>query len=54
MVAMSDLRVCGVWWARYFPNIFKILAWAPRTYLGEFIELLPCLISPSTCVEVYI
>ena len=37
---------------KYFPNIFKILAWSPRTFLGEFVELLPCLISPSTCVEV--
>lgn len=37
---------------RYFPNIFKLLAWSPRSYLGEFLELLPCLMSPSTCIEV--
>ncbi|XP_033755638.1 AP-5 complex subunit zeta-1-like [Pecten maximus] len=36
----------------YFPNIFKILAWNPRTYLSEFEELLPALMSPSTALEI--
>ncbi|XP_060083667.1 AP-5 complex subunit zeta-1-like [Ylistrum balloti] len=36
----------------FFPNIFKILAWNPRTYLSEFEELLPALMSSSTALEV--
>ena len=24
---------------KFFPNIFKLLAWSPRSYLGEFLEI---------------
>ncbi|XP_069123668.1 AP-5 complex subunit zeta-1-like isoform X2 [Argopecten irradians] len=36
----------------FFPNIFKILAWNPRTYLSEFQDLLPALMSPATALEI--
>lgn len=35
-----------------FPNILKILAWHPRTFLWEFITLLPYFLTPRTFVEV--
>eukprot|EP01133_Synstelium_polycarpum_P015220 gene15220-18011_t len=37
----------------YFPPIFKCLAWFPHSYIGEFSELLPSLISSSTFIEVF-
>ncbi|XP_062582819.1 AP-5 complex subunit zeta-1-like, partial [Saccostrea cucullata] len=37
----------------YFPNILKILAWNPRTYLTDFEDILPALMSPSTATEVF-
>ncbi|ESP03920.1 hypothetical protein LOTGIDRAFT_230221 [Lottia gigantea] len=37
----------------YFPNIFKILAWHPRTFLAEFIDILPALMSPTTSLEIF-
>lgn len=30
----------------YFPNLFKILAWSPRTFLTEFLELGACFCGP--------
>ena len=38
--------------SKYFPNIFKVLAWFPRTFLREFMELLPAMISEKTYMEV--
>lgn len=37
---------------RFFPNFLKILAWAPVTYVTEFLQLLPSFISTSTALEV--
>ncbi|XP_071943809.1 AP-5 complex subunit zeta-1-like [Antedon mediterranea] len=37
---------------KYFPNLLKILAWNPRTYLPEFFDLLPSFMSTSTSLEV--
>ncbi|KAL8593193.1 hypothetical protein ACOMHN_009848 [Nucella lapillus] len=37
----------------FFPNIFKILAWHPQTFLSEFMELLPAMMSPTTSLEVF-
>lgn len=37
--------------SRFFPNILKVLAWFPRTYLAEFITLLPGFVSEATCIE---
>ncbi|XP_022102411.1 AP-5 complex subunit zeta-1-like [Acanthaster planci] len=36
---------------KFFPNLLKILAWNPRTFLMEFVDILPAMISPSTAVE---
>ncbi|XP_077993899.1 AP-5 complex subunit zeta-1-like [Glandiceps talaboti] len=38
---------------KYFPNILKILAWNPRTYLTEFVDILPSMVSPNTAIEVF-
>ncbi|XP_031554172.1 AP-5 complex subunit zeta-1-like isoform X2 [Actinia tenebrosa] len=38
---------------KYFPNLFKILAWSPRTFLREFMQLLPVMMSEDTVVEVF-
>lgn len=37
----------------YFPNILKMLAWNPRSYLADFEEILPALMSPNTAIEVF-
>ncbi|XP_046569666.1 AP-5 complex subunit zeta-1-like [Haliotis rubra] len=37
----------------FFPNILKILAWHPRTFVSEFTEILPALMSPATAMEVF-
>ncbi|XP_048758954.1 AP-5 complex subunit zeta-1-like [Ostrea edulis] len=37
----------------YFPNILKILAWNPRSYLADFEDILPALMSPTTATEVF-
>jgi len=37
---------------RYFPNIMKILAWAPVTFVAEFLQLLPAFISKASASEV--
>ncbi|KAI0213751.1 AP-5 complex subunit zeta-1 [Lamellibrachia satsuma] len=34
-----------------FPNILKILAWDPRNFVGEFVELLPVFVTAKTAVE---
>ena len=39
--------------SKYFPNIFKILAWFPRTFVKEFMELLPAMISEKTYIEIF-
>ncbi|XP_076452944.1 AP-5 complex subunit zeta-1-like [Babylonia areolata] len=38
--------------AYFFPNILKILAWHPRTFLTEFLDILPAMMSPTTALEV--
>eukprot|EP00730_Choanoeca_flexa_P003813 TRINITY_DN11512_c0_g1_i2.p1 TRINITY_DN11512_c0_g1~~TRINITY_DN11512_c0_g1_i2.p1 ORF type:complete len:504 (+),score=109.48 TRINITY_DN11512_c0_g1_i2:1101-2612(+) len=37
----------------YLPNILKLIAWHPRLFLQEYLNILPALISPLTCVEVF-
>eukprot|EP00912_Choanoflagellata_sp_UC4_P000762 UC4_evm2s476 len=39
--------------AKYMPNLLKILAWNPRTFLGEFLDLIPALITRDTCIGVF-
>lgn len=36
---------------QYFPNILKILAWDPRNFVGEFVELLPVFVMAKTAIE---
>ncbi|XP_013416069.1 AP-5 complex subunit zeta-1 [Lingula anatina] len=38
--------------SKFCPNILKILAWNPRSYLTEFIDILPAMITPSTALEI--
>eukprot|EP00117_Sycon_ciliatum_P049570 scpid39477/ scgid4871/ AP-5 complex subunit zeta-1; Adapter-related protein complex 5 zeta subunit len=38
--------------SRFFPNLLKILAWSPRSYLTEFAQLVPFLVQPRTVLEV--
>ncbi|XP_048576058.1 AP-5 complex subunit zeta-1 isoform X2 [Nematostella vectensis] len=38
---------------KFFPNLLKILAWFPRTFLMEFLELLPVMMSEDSAVEVF-
>lgn len=33
-------------------HLLKILAWNPRTFLADFIEILPAMISQTTSIEV--
>ena len=37
----------------YFPALLKLVAWHPRSFLKEFTELLPALVSPSSCMELF-
>ncbi|XP_074647324.1 AP-5 complex subunit zeta-1-like [Tubulanus polymorphus] len=37
---------------KFFPNILKILAWNPRSYIHEFLEILPAMLSETTAIEV--
>lgn len=39
--------------SRFFPNILKILAWHPRTFIKEFVDLLPAMMSPTTSLEIF-
>lgn len=39
--------------SNHFPNIFKILAWNPRSFVSEFTEILPAVMSPSTSIEIF-
>ncbi|XP_070580171.1 AP-5 complex subunit zeta-1-like isoform X1 [Ptychodera flava] len=36
---------------KYFPNLLKILAWNPRTFLTEYIDILPSMLSANTAAE---
>ncbi|XP_023227532.1 AP-5 complex subunit zeta-1-like [Centruroides sculpturatus] len=38
---------------KYFPTIFKVLAWSPRTFLEDFEVLLPAFMSPQTSIEIF-
>jgi len=38
---------------KYFPNLLKILAWYPRTYVKEFMDLLPSMLNKDTVVEMF-
>jgi hypothetical protein len=37
----------------YFPALLKLAAWHPRSFSNEFVELLPALISPPSCMELF-
>jgi AP-5 complex subunit zeta-1 len=37
---------------KYFPNLLKILAWSPPTYISEYLQLLPAFINEQTASEV--
>ncbi|XP_052766199.1 AP-5 complex subunit zeta-1-like [Mya arenaria] len=39
--------------ATYFPNLFKILAWNPHTYVGDFLDTVPAMMSLGTSLEVF-
>ncbi|KAK7507173.1 hypothetical protein BaRGS_00001108 [Batillaria attramentaria] len=39
--------------SHFFPNILKILAWHPRTFVKEFVDLLPAMMSPTTSLEIF-
>ncbi|KAH3747151.1 hypothetical protein DPMN_181572 [Dreissena polymorpha] len=39
--------------AIYFPNIFKILAWNPHTFISDFQDILPAMMSSVTSLEVF-
>ncbi|XP_071129723.1 AP-5 complex subunit zeta-1-like isoform X2 [Mytilus edulis] len=39
--------------SNHFPNIFKILAWNPRSFVSEFCEILPALMSPTSSIEIF-
>eukprot|EP00794_Sanderia_malayensis_P009562 gene9562-10550_t len=39
--------------SKFFPNLFKIAAWHPRSFLHEFLQLMPALVSETTCVELF-
>eukprot|EP00048_Salpingoeca_helianthica_P001006 m.45755 g.45755 ORF g.45755 m.45755 type:complete len:748 (+) comp11043_c0_seq1:52-2295(+) len=38
---------------KYFPNLLKIVAWSPRTFLSEALDLLPSLMHPTTAIELF-
>ncbi|XP_064653318.1 AP-5 complex subunit zeta-1-like [Lineus longissimus] len=37
---------------KYFPNVLKMLAWQPRTYARDFMEIVPALMAPTAAIEV--
>jgi len=37
---------------KYFPNILKLLAWNPRSFVVDYMDILPACLSPSTTLEV--
>ncbi|XP_041362987.1 AP-5 complex subunit zeta-1-like isoform X2 [Gigantopelta aegis] len=39
--------------SKYFPNFLKLLAWHPRTFLTEFVDILPAFMSPTTSMEIF-
>ncbi|XP_046855730.1 AP-5 complex subunit zeta-1-like [Xenia sp. Carnegie-2017] len=49
----EELRQSTNIFSKYFPNIFKIIAWFPRTFLKEFMELLPMMINENNYVEIF-
>ncbi|KAK3090624.1 hypothetical protein FSP39_013238 [Pinctada imbricata] len=38
--------------SKYFPNIFKILAWNPRGFLSDFLDIIPACMNLSTATEI--
>eukprot|EP00112_Aurelia_sp_Birch-Aquarium-sp1_P002677 Seg1299.7 transcript_id=Seg1299.7/GoldUCD/mRNA.D3Y31 product="AP-5 complex subunit zeta-1" protein_id=Seg1299.7/GoldUCD/D3Y31 len=38
---------------RFFPNLLKIIAWHPRSFLYEFLELMPLIVTDATAVELF-
>ena len=47
----ADTLRTGSVFTRYFPNWLKILAWSPVTFVQDFQQLLPHMLTPSTAVE---
>ena len=47
----ADTLKDGSVFTRYFPNWLKILAWNPVTYVQDFQQLLPYMLTSSTAVE---
>ncbi|KAL4240767.1 AP-5 complex subunit zeta-1 [Mactra antiquata] len=39
--------------ATYFPNMLKLLAWHPRTFVSDFVEFIPAMMSSVTSLEVF-
>ena len=39
--------------SRFFPNLMKIIAWHPRSFLYEFLELIPLFMTEDTTCEVF-
>ena len=39
--------------SRFFPNLLKMVAWNPRSFLYEILELLPILVTDSTVCELF-
>ncbi|CAE1300155.1 AP5Z1 [Acanthosepion pharaonis] len=39
--------------SKFFPNILKIIAWNPQTFVKEFEDILPAMITQSTALEVF-
>ncbi|KAL3877708.1 hypothetical protein ACJMK2_035374 [Sinanodonta woodiana] len=37
----------------YFPSILKILAWNPRSFVSDFCEIIPAMLSPATAMEIF-
>ncbi|XP_060578287.1 AP-5 complex subunit zeta-1-like [Ruditapes philippinarum] len=39
--------------ATYFPNMFKLLAWHPHTFVSDFDDIVPAMMSQVTSLEVF-
>ena len=39
--------------SKFFPNLLKIVAWHPRSFLYEFLELIPLFMTDETTCEVF-